>query len=101
MAAKTKIDWDGVAADRLGYLRADKARIDKEIKEIEDELKSSGKKHISGSVFYVTISRYTKKVIDWRKICSRIGVSAYMKRTYCKKSNVVSLKCTAHVKDKK
>ena len=84
--------------DRLGEVRAEMKVLADEAKNIEAVLKASGDDRFDGDYFTVTVSRYERATVAWKKIAEKLNASKYMKETYSKISDVCTLKVTAHTK---
>ena len=84
--------------DRLGTLRAEMKVLADEAKNIEDVLKATGDDRIEGDYFVVTVSRFERCTTAWKAIAEKLKASAYMKETYSKIAEVVTVKVAAHNK---
>ena len=84
--------------DRLGEIRAEIKILADEAKDIETLLKADGDSRFDGEYFTVTVSRFERATIAWKKIAEKMKCSDYMKETYSKVAEVCTLKVTAHCK---
>lgn len=90
-----------ILADRLGQIKAQKADISKEEKEITDQLKAEGVEHISGNLFQVDITfGIITNRSDWKAIAAKAGASRQLitANTKAVKSDRVSVKARKEVK---
>lgn len=84
--------------DRLGEVRAEMKVLKDEATNIESVLKATGDEKIDGDYFVATVSRYERATIAWKKIAEKLNASKYLKETYCKLTDVCTVKVAAHAK---
>jgi hypothetical protein len=85
--------------DNLGELLAQIADLTKQADAIKDGIKDSasagGDKVIEGDLFKATYIESNRSVVDYKKLCADLGITAEQVATYTKSSAVFSVKVTS------
>lgn len=69
--------------DRLGFLRAEIARLQDEAEPIRAELESAGLQHIDGTLYRATITQCAGAVrVNWQAVAQRFKPSPQLIRAY-------------------
>ena len=89
---------DAAKVNQLVKLRAEKAAIDKKVKELEAYFKDSGLPLFESNTHTVKVSEVTTHRTDYKTIAEKQGISDYMRKTYTKAS--ISNRLTVSVKKK-
>jgi hypothetical protein len=85
--------------DTLGALLAQIADLTKQADAIKDGIKDSasagGDKVLEGELFKATYIESNRSVVDYKKLCADLGITAEQVATYTKTSAVFSVKVTS------
>jgi hypothetical protein len=85
--------------DNLGELLAQIADLTKQADAIKDSIKDSasagGDKVLEGDLFKATYIESNRSVVDYKKLCADLGITAEQVATYTKSSAVFSVKVTS------
>jgi hypothetical protein len=85
--------------DVLGSLLAQISELTKEADAIKDGLKDAatagGDKVVEGALFKATAIEANRSVVDYKKLCADLGITADVLAQYTKTTAVFSIKVTA------
>jgi hypothetical protein len=85
--------------DVLGSLLAQISELTKEADAIKDGLKDAatagGDKVVEGALFKATAIEANRSVVDYKKLCADLGITADVLAKYTKTTAVFSIKVTA------
>ena len=85
--------------DTLGALLAQIADLTKQADAIKDSIKDAasagGDKVVDGALFRVTYIETNRSVVDYKKLCADLGVSAEQVASYTRTTAVFSVKVTS------
>ena len=85
--------------DTLGALLAQIADLTKQADAIKDGIKESasagGDKVVEGALFKATYSESNRSVVDYKKLCADLGITAEQVAQYTKATAVFSVKVTS------
>ena len=85
--------------DQLGMLLAQIAELTAKADAIKDAIKDSasagGDKVIEGNLFKATYVESNRSVVDYKKLCADLGITADQVAAYTKTTAVFSVKTTA------
>jgi hypothetical protein len=85
--------------DVLGNLLAQIAELTKQADAIKDGIKDAasagGDKVVEGNLFKATYIETNRSVVDYKKLCADLGVSAEQVASYTKTTAVFSVKVTS------
>lgn len=87
------------SVDNLGELLAQIADLTKQADAIKDSIKDNasagGDKVVEGDLFKATYIESNRSVVDYKKLCADLGITAEQVATYTKTSAVFSVKVTS------
>lgn len=87
------------SVDSLGELLAQIADLTKQADAIKDSIKDNasagGDKVVEGDLFKATYIESNRSVVDYKKLCADLGITAEQVATYTKTSAVFSVKVTS------
>ena len=87
------------SVDTLGELLAQIADLTKEADKIKDAIKDNasagGDKVVEGALFKATAIEANRSVVDYKKLCADLGITADVLAQYTKTTAVFSIKVTA------
>ena len=87
------------SVDTLGNLLAQIAELTKQADAIKDAIKdiasAGGDKVIEGNLFKATYVESNRSVVDYKKLCADLGITADQVAAYTKTTAVFSVKTTA------
>jgi len=85
--------------DTLGSLLAQISDLTKQADAIKDGIKNAasagGDKVVEGALFKATYVECNRTVVDYKKLCADLGVTAEQLATYTKNTAVFSVKVTS------
>ena len=85
--------------DTLGALLAQIADLTKQADAIKDSIKDAasagGDKVVDGALFRATYIETNRSVVDYKKLCADLGVSAEQVASYTRTTAVFSVKVTS------
>ena len=87
-------------ADRIGRKRAEIAKLQDELADLEAEAKEYGEGAYEGNLFRITVSTTDRATTAWKKIAEKLGVSRQMIQANTVYSEVTSLRCSARKAEK-
>lgn len=90
--ALTQVDELGLLLAQIADLTA---RADKIKDSIKDSASAGGDKVIEGNLFKATYIESNRSVVDYKKLCADLGITADQVAAYTKTSAVFSVKTTA------
>lgn len=87
------------SVDTLGELLAQIADLTKQADAIKDSIKDNasagGDKVVEGDLFKATYIESNRSVVDYKKLCADLGITAEQVASYTKTSAVFSVKVTS------
>lgn len=87
------------SVDNLGELLAQIADLTKQADAIKDAIKDNasagGDKVVEGDLFKATYIESNRSVVDYKKLCADLGITAEQVASYTKTSAVFSVKVTS------
>ena len=86
--------------DQLGLLLAQIAELTKQADKIKDDIKEvatllNGDKVIAGNLYKATVVEANRNTVDYKKLCSDLGITSEQLAAYTKVSAVFSVKVTS------
>jgi len=85
------VEFDSARVEKLVALKAEKAALEKQIKELETYFKSSGASEFDSESHVVKITPVTTNRTDYKTIAEKQGISDYMRKKYTKATESVRL----------
>ena len=87
-------------ADDIGRKRAEIAKLQKELQDLESVLKDGGPGAYEGQLYRVTVSFTDRATVAWKKIAEKLGASRQMITANTTYSEVTTLRCSARKAEK-
>lgn len=88
------------AVDKIGKKRAQIAKLQAELADLESIVKDEGVGAYEGNLFRITISESDRATTAWKKIAQKLGASRQMIKANTTYSEVTTLHCVARKADK-
>ena len=86
--------------DRIGKKRAEIAKLQAELKDLESVVKDEGVGAYEGNLFRITVSETDRPTVAWKKIAEKLGASRQIITANTTYSEVTTLRCSARKADK-
>lgn len=86
--------------DAIGRKRAQIAKLQGELADLEAEIKDSGPGAYEGRLFRITVSVSDRATVAWKKIAQKLGASRQMVTANTIYSEVTTLRCSARKAEK-
>lgn len=87
-------------ADKIGKKRAQIAKLQAELQDLESIAKDEGDGAYEGNLFRITVSTTDRATTAWKKIAEKLGASRQMIKANTTYSEVTTLRCSARKAEK-